>query len=232
MIQHSAKVLIIEDEAAIRRFLRLALEGENFIVLEADNAADGLSQARRYRPELYLVDLGLPDRDGQQVIRELRAWTQQPLIIISAREDEAEKIAALDSGADDYLTKPFSTGELKARIRVAMRHVSRLASGDPGAVVCMGQVCIDLEGRRVTREGQDIRLTALEYRLLEILARHSGKVLTQRMLLTQVWGAQHVDDTHYLRIYVKHLREKIEPDPGLPQYLITETGVGYRLMTN
>jgi two-component system, OmpR family, KDP operon response regulator KdpE len=229
MIQHSAKILIIEDDAAIRCFLRVSLEAENFNVFEADTAAEGLAEARRHRPDLYLIDLGLPDRDGQTVIRELRTWTQQPVIVLSARTQETEKIAALDAGADDYLTKPFNTGELKARIRVAFRHRTPTSAGD---ALRLGDVCIDLEARRVTKAEKDIHLTAIEYRLLEALAKHPGKVLTQRTLLTQVWGHSHTEDTHYLRIYMKHLRRKIEPDPSMPRFLITETGVGYRLVTS
>ncbi|HVK55072.1 MAG TPA: response regulator [Burkholderiales bacterium] len=230
MFPHPPKVLIIEDEPDIRRSLRLSLEAQNLIVLEANTAAQGLTEARRHRPEIYLVDLGLPDRDGLSIVKELRTWTQQPVIILSARMQEAEKIAALDAGADDYLTKPFGMGELQARIRVALRHRAHGALDEARNALCMGDVHIDLAARRVTKSGKDVHLTVTEYRLLEAFATRPGKVLTQRMLLMEVWGPTHIDDSHYLRMYMKQLRHKLESNPGRPEYLITETGVGYRLV--
>lgn len=220
-------VLLIEDEPQIRRFVRAALETEGCRVYEAENAQRGLIEAGTRKPDVIVLDLGLPDKDGVSVIRELRTWTEVPIIVLSARTQETEKINALDSGADDYLTKPFGTGELMARIRVALR---RRGTAEDASEFRFGDVNVDFADRRVFRGGQEIHLTAIEYRLLTILIRNSGKVLTHRQLLKEVWGPSHVDDSHYLRTYMAHLRQKLEADPAQPKHLITETGVGYRLV--
>jgi two-component system KDP operon response regulator KdpE len=224
-----ATVLVVEDEPQIRRFVRAALESEGYRVHEAESAQRGLIEAGTRRPDLLILDLGLPDRDGVEVIRDLRTWTDLPIIVLSARTQEAEKINALDAGADDYLTKPFGVGELIARIRVALRR--RTAADDNQThEFCFGNVKVDLLNRRVYRQDQEIHLTAIEYRLLTVLIRNNGKVLTHRQLLKEVWGPSHIEDSHYLRTYMAHLRQKLETDPAQPKHLTTETGVGYRLV--
>ncbi len=222
-------VLIIEDEPQIRRFVRAALESEGCQVHEADTAQRGLIEAGTRKPDLVILDLGLPDKDGVSVIRDLRAWTDIPVIVLSARTQEAEKINALDSGADDYLTKPFSTGELMARIRVVLRRRA-VAESDENGEFSFGDVKVDFANRRILRQSKEIHLTAIEYRLLAVLIRNAGKVLTHRQLLKEVWGPSHTEDTHYLRTYMGHLRQKLESDPAQPKHLLTETGVGYRLI--
>jgi len=222
-------VLIVEDEPQIRRFVRVALESEGCHVHEADTAQRGLIEAGTRKPDLVILDLGLPDKDGVSVIRDLRAWTDIPVIVLSARTQEAEKINALDSGADDYLTKPFSTGELMARIRVVLRRRTT-ADNDEAQEFCFGDVRVDFANRTIVRQGKEIHLTAIEYRLLAVLIRNAGKVLTHRQLLKEVWGPSHTEDSHYLRTYMAHLRQKLESDPAQPKYLLTETGVGYRLV--
>jgi two-component system KDP operon response regulator KdpE len=224
-------ILVIEDEPQIRRFLRTTLEATGYRVIEAADGARGLIEAGAHKPDLVLVDLGLPDIDGVEVIRRIRAWSPMPIIVLSARSEEAQKIAALDAGADDFVTKPFGVGELAARLRVALRHAggSAQAQGQP---LRLGEVEIDLERRVVAAPGRDIRLTPIEFRLLAALARHAGMVLTHRQLLREVWGPSHVEQSHYLRIYMKQLRDKLEPDPARPRYFVTETGVGYRLKTD
>jgi two-component system KDP operon response regulator KdpE len=222
-------VLVIEDEPQIRRFLRTSLDAHGFEVLEADNAARGLADAASKRPECLILDLGLPDADGVEVIRRLREWTTLPVIVLSARTQEAEKIAALDAGADDYVTKPFGVGELLARLRVALRHATTLGNGARSTVFEAGEVRVDLGARRVTLAGNEVHLTPTEYRLLATLVKHAGKVLTQRFLLKEVWGPGYVERPHYLRIYMANLRQKLESDPARPTLLLTETGVGYRL---
>lgn len=224
-----ATVLIIEDEPQIRRFVRTALEADGCQVHEAENAERGLIEAGTRKPDLIVLDLGLPDRDGVEVIRDLRAWTEMPIIVLSARTQEAEKISALDAGADDYLTKPFGVGELMARMRVVLRRRAAV-DGSETHEFCFGDVKLDLVNRRVFRRDQEVHLTAIEYRLLTELVRNAGKVLTHRQLLKEVWGPSHVEDSHYLRTYMAHLRQKLESDPAQPKYLITETGVGYRLI--
>jgi two-component system KDP operon response regulator KdpE len=221
-------VVLVEDEPHIRRFVRAALEDEGCQVFEADTAARGLIEAGTRKPDLVIVDLGLPDRDGLELIRDLRGWSNVPVIVLSARSGEADKIAALDLGADDYLSKPFGVGELLARVRAALRRSARNAgSGD--SVISFGGVEVDL-GNRVTRKhGTEVHLTPIEFRLLAYLCAHSGKVLTHRQLLKEVWGPSHVEQTHYPRIFMQHLRQKLEDDPTQPKHFITETGVGYRL---
>ena len=220
-------VVIIEDDAPIRRFLKSTLEAEDFVVFETERGREGLALTATRKPELLILDLGLPDMDGVDVIRDLRSWSNIPVLVLSARSEETEKVAALDAGADDYLVKPFSTAELLARVRVALRHARRNEDGE--AVFVFGDVHLDLVARVVTRAGADVHLTPLEYRLLATLVTHAGKVLTHRQLLRDVWGPQAVEHSHYLRIYMAQLRQKLETDAARPRHLLTETGVGYRL---
>jgi two-component system, OmpR family, KDP operon response regulator KdpE len=220
-------IVVVEDEPEIRGFLRAALGSEGYRVVESATGARGAVDVGTHKADLAIVDLGLPDMDGVEMIRRVRAWSRLPIIVLSARAQERSKIEALDAGADDYLTKPFGVGELLARIRVALRHGSRSPAGE---VLRLGAVQIDLEKRLATRDGVEIHLTPLEFRLLACLAKQLGLVVTHRQLLAQVWGPSHLEHTHYLRIYMKQLREKLEPDPVRPRYLVTETGVGYRLM--
>jgi len=223
-------VLIAEDEKQIRRFLRTSLEGEGFTVHEAETGKQALVDAATRKPDLLILDLGLPDMDGVDVIRDLRAWTELPIIVLSARTQENDKIDALDAGADDYLAKPFGVGELLARIRVVLRRRATATDGQQSHEFRFGDVRVDLLKRQVCRQDQEIHLTAIEYRLLTVLIRSAGKVLTHRQLLKDVWGPSHVESSHYLRIYMAHLRQKLEADPAQPKYFITETGVGYRLI--
>ncbi|WP_067702348.1 two-component system response regulator KdpE [Erwinia sp. ErVv1] len=223
-------ILIIEDEKEIRRFLRLALEGEDLRVYDADTLQRGLIEAATRKPDLVILDLGLPDGDGGEFIREFRQWSASPIVVLSARSNEQDKIEALDAGANDFLTKPFGVGELMARVRVALRY---RADPNPSALspeVSFGDVTVNIADRRVTRNQQDLHLTPTEFRLLVSLLNHAGKVMTQRQLLNQVWGPNAVEHSHYLRIYMGHLRQKLEADPARPRYLITETGIGYRFM--
>ncbi len=221
------KVLLIEDEKTIRRFVRAAVEEEGCAVAEAETLAGGLIEAGVQKPDLLILDLGLPDGNGIDLIRDLRGWSEVPVLILSARSQENDKIDALDAGADDYLTKPFSVGELRARVRALLRR--RLRSGeDVTPVVEFGKVTVDLSRRLVLRDGETVHLTPLEYRLLATLLGHPGKVLTQRNLLREIWGPSYVESSHYLRVYVGHLRQKLEDDPTQPRHFLTETGVGYR----
>jgi two-component system KDP operon response regulator KdpE len=222
-------VVVIEDEAQIRRFVRTAMEAEGWRVFEAGGVKQGLVEAGTRRPDLLILDLGLPDGDGVDLIRDLRTWSSMPVIVLSARSDEADKIAALDAGADDYLTKPFGVGELLARVRVAQR---RMQSGEGrDTVFHFGEVAVDLVARVVTKAGEPVHLTPLEYRLLTCLITNAGKVLTHRQLLLEVWGPSHVESSHYLRIYMSQLRQKLEDDPTQPKHLLTETAVGFRLVS-
>ncbi|MBK5017699.1 MULTISPECIES: two-component system response regulator KdpE [Pantoea] len=220
-------VLIVEDEKEIRRFVRLALENEDLKVFDADTLQRGLIEAATRKPDLVILDLGLPDGDGTDFIRDLRQWSAIPVIVLSARSDEQDKIAALDAGADDYLTKPFGVGELLARVRVALR---RHGGQQPEARIQFADISVDFAARRVQRGGSEIHLTPIEFRLLSILLNNAGKVLTQRQLLSQVWGPNAVEHSHYLRIYMGHLRQKLEENPTQPAHLLTETGIGYRFM--
>jgi len=221
-----ATVLIIEDDPQIQRFLTAALESHDYEPVSADNGADGLRLATTRQPDVVIVDLGLPDMSGLEVIKRLREWFQRPIIVLSARSQESDKVGALDIGADDYLTKPFGVAELLARMRVAMRH---RVGGESQPRVEIGMLVIDLSARRVMRGDQEIHLTPIEYKLLAALIQHRGKVLTHRQLLREVWGAAHVESPQYLRIYMRSLRQKIEDDPARPRHLLTEIGVGYRL---
>ena len=223
-------ILLIEDEVPMRRFLRSALGATEVQLVEAATAREGLAQAAGRRPDVILLDLGLPDMDGLELTRQLREWSDVPVIVISARGLEGDKVAALDAGADDYLTKPFGVDELMARIRVALRHRARVA-GEAEPVFEAQGVRVDLAARAVTRDGAEVRLTPTEFRLLAMLVRHAGKVLTHRQLLREVWGPGAQDQGHYLRVYVNQLRHKLERDPSMPTLLVTETGVGYRLRT-
>ena len=219
--------LVIDDEVQIRRLLRLTLEAHGYKVFEAATGQEGLQEAAQHRPEIVLLDLGLPDLDGATVLKRLREWSTVPVLVLSVRDREEDKIAALDAGADDYVTKPFSTGELLARLRVAQRHVS---TASDLAVFCSGGVQVDLTARVVTVKGREVKLTATEYSLLRLFVRHAGKVLTHRQILREVWGPAYVEQTHYLRVYLAHLREKLEADPAQPKLFLTEPGVGYRLV--
>lgn len=226
MSEDQPLILIIEDEPQIRRFLRAAL-ADNHHLLEADTAKSGLAYAATQPPDLVILDLGLPDLDGLEVVRQIREWSTVPILVLSARGKEQDKVSALDLGADDYLTKPFGIGELLARIRVALRRSAQ--QSDQGAIVVVGNLTIDLATRRVLLADQSIHLTPIEYRLLATLAKHTGKVLTHTFLLKEVWGPTSSHETHYLRVFMTALRHKIEANPSRPRYLITEQGVGYRL---
>lgn len=223
-------ILVIEDEAPIRRFLRVSLQSRAYRVVEAETAAAGKSRASSEPPDLMILDLGLPDGDGHEIIEWFRDWSQAPIIILSARGQERDKVTALDRGADDYLTKPFGVGELLARIRVAFRNRARRQDGENQPVFEIGDLRVDLANRRVSRGDQAVQLTPIEYRLLVTLARHAGKVLTHRFILREVWGPNHSNDPRYVRVFMANLRRKIEPDSARPRYLLTEQGVGYRLV--
>ncbi|WP_437683971.1 response regulator [Sorangium sp. So ce131] len=224
-------VLLIEDEPQMRRFLRAMLAARGYRLVEAETGGEGIAQATTRNPDLVLLDLGLPDMDGLEVTRRLREWSAVPIIVLSARGQEQDKIDALDGGADDYLTKPFSAGELLARLRVALRHAARAARGAKaeGSSFKVQDIEVDLGRRVVQRAGEEIHLTPIEYKLLTTLIRHAGKVLTHRQLLGEVWGPAYAGQTHYLRVYMAQLRHKLERDPARPQILVTEPGVGYRL---
>ncbi len=221
-------ILIVEDEKEIRRFVRTALEAEGIKVFESETLQRGLIEAGTRKPDLIILDLGLPDGDGLNYIRDLRHWSSIPIIVLSARTGEEDKIAALDAGADDFLTKPFGIGELMARVRVALRR--HASSNQETPLVTFSDVSVDLINRQVKRNGEDLHLTPIEFRLLAALLANSGKVITQRQLLSQVWGPNYVEHSHYLRIYMGHLRQKMEVDATRPRHLLTETGVGYRFM--
>lgn len=223
----SPTVLLVEDEPHIRRFVRATLEAENCVVHEAPTFQRGLVEAGTRQADLVVLDLGLPDGDGIDLIREMRTWTEVPVLVLSARSAEADKIAALDAGADDYLTKPFGVGELVARLRVLLRRHAR-ANPQGSAQIGFGDVHVDLSGRMVTRGGKPVHLTPIEYRLLSVLIANRGKVMTHRDLLREVWGPSHSESSQYLRVYMGHLRHKLEADPAQPVHLLTEIGLGYR----
>lgn len=228
MSSTAARLLVVEDEPPIRKFLRTALESEGYHLQEADTGAQALRLATQHPPDLILLDLGLPDIDGQQVLKRLREWYTGPIIILSARDEEQQKIAALDEGADDYLTKPFGTGELLARLRVALRKRTEQGA-NATSVFEAGDLRVDLAARLIFARGTEVHLTPTEYKLLTTLIRHAGKVLTHRFLLKEVWGPGQAEETHYLRVHMASLRRKLEVDSANPQYLLTEQGVGYRL---
>ena len=227
-IESHGTILIVEDEKEIRRFVRQALETEGFRVFEAENLHRGLIEAGTRKPDMVILDLGLPDGDGTDFIREVRAWSGMPIVVLSARAEEHDKVAALDAGADDYLSKPFGVGELLARVRAALRRHAR-AGEAPDSSVQFGDVIVDLANRRITKAGTEVHLTQIEFRLLAVLLSHPGKVLTHRHLLREVWHGEQEQNMHMLRVNVSNLRHKIERDAARPEYLLTEPGVGYRL---
>ncbi|MBI5953897.1 MAG: response regulator transcription factor [Chloroflexi bacterium] len=229
MTDFNQRILVVDDEAPIRRYLRAALSGHGFVIYEAANGQEALNAVIADRPDIIILDLGLPDIDGIEVTRRLREWSQIPIIILSVREAEQDKIAALDAGADDYLTKPFGTGELMARMRVALR---RLASSPDEPILQVGELQMDLSRRMVTVRGDEISLTPTEYDILRLLMQNAGKVITHHHLLRQVWGTAYESEMHILRVNISNLRRKIEPDPARPTYIHTEPGVGYRLRTD
>ncbi len=222
-------ILVIEDEPEIRKFLKAVLTAHDYRPLFAETGKDGMKLITAHNPEAVILDLGLPDMDGLDIIKSVREWTAIPIIVLSARGQEQDKITALDSGADDYLTKPFGAGELLARLKVALRH-ARQSAAAPSPVFQSGPLTIDMDARRVTLDGADIKLTPKEYKLLILLARHAGKVVTNKQLLQEIWGKTFQDNGHYLRIYVQHLRQKLGDDPLKPRYIFTETGIGYRFL--
>jgi len=220
-------VLVVDDELQIRRLLRVCLEGNGYRVTEAVSGSEALTQTAQHRPDIVLLDLGLPDMDGVSVLKRIREWSEVPIVVLSVRDREEDKIAALDHGADDYVTKPFATGELLARLRVAQRHSTPSLES---TVFRWAALEVDLAARRVRLDGKEVKLTATEYSLLKLLVQHAGKVLTHRQILREVWGPNYEQQTHYLRVYIAHLREKLEPDPAKPRLISTEPGVGYRLL--
>ena len=228
-IDNPPRILLVEDEREIRRFVKAALEAEGYRMFEAETQARGLIEAGTRKPELLILDLGLPDGDGMDIIRDVRTWSSMPIIVLSARVDEDDKVRALDAGADDYLTKPFGVAELLARVRAALRRRGQ-ATDSEGGVLQFDDIAIDLAGRSVTRGGELVHLTPVELRLLSTLVRNAGKVLTHRQLLLEVWGPGFVEHSHYLRIYMGHLRHKLEHEPAQPKHFITETGIGYRFI--
>jgi two-component system KDP operon response regulator KdpE len=228
MPSEGTRILVIDDEKQIRRMLKTALAGYGYNIEDASSGQEGLSKITIFHPDLIILDLGLPDLDGIEVIKRLREWSQTPIIVLSVREDEEDKIRALDAGADDYLTKPFSMGELLARLRVALRH---MAKSEDEPVLVFGRLTIDLARRLVLLDGEEVKLTPTEYEILKYLAMQAGRVVTQRQLLKAVWGSNYQEHSQYLRVYVGQLRRKLEVDPSQPMYIITEPGVGYRLVT-
>jgi two-component system, OmpR family, KDP operon response regulator KdpE len=222
-------IVVVEDEPQIRKFLKVSLESNGYRMVEADTAKQGISEAANHKPDLLIVDLGLPDMDGVEVVRQVREWSDMPIIVLSARSLESDKIAALDAGADDYLTKPFAVGELLARLRVAFRHASRSSKNQEESVFAVGELEVDLARRIVKVKGAEVHLTPIEYRLLSVLVKNAGRVVTHRQLLKEVWGPARIDQNHYLRIYMAILRQKLEAEPARPCYLRTEAGIGYRL---
>lgn len=229
MVERS-KIVVIDDEVQMRRFLKASFDPSEAELFEAENGVEGIRLVARTNPDVVLLDLGLPDIDGIDVAKQLREWTQVPIIVLSARGREKDKIEALDAGADDYLTKPFGVGELLARIRVTLRHVSRSKGNDVEPVYEVGSLKVDLAMRRVLVGGKEVHLTPIEFKLLSMLVRHAGMVLTHRQLLVEVWGPAYSEETHYLRVYMGQLRHKLESDPARPRHITTEPGVGYRLL--
>ncbi len=229
MTEEKELILLIEDEPQMRRFLRITLQSQGYRLVESETGKDGLLQTATRNPDVVLLDLGLPDIDGLEVTKRLREWTQTPIIVISAREQEQDKVRALDAGADDYLTKPFNAGELLARIRVALRHLSRHDADEQEPLFAIENMRVDLSKRQVFVNNQEVHLTPIEYKLLTILIRHAGKVITHNQLLKEVWGPAHINEVQYLRVYMTQLRHKLEADPARPRFLINEPGIGYRL---
>jgi two-component system KDP operon response regulator KdpE len=228
MTEDKELILLIEDEPQMRRFLRITLQSHGYRLIEAATAQDGLMQATTRNPDVVLLDLGLPDLDGLEVTKRLREWTQTPIIVISAREQEQDKVKALDAGADDYLTKPFNAGELLARIRVALRHAAKSSTGQQEPVFVLDNLRVDMAKRQVFVNDQEVHLTPIEYKLLVVLVRHAGKVITHSQLLKEVWGPAYINEVQYLRVYMTQLRHKLEADPARPTFLLNEPGIGYR----
>lgn len=228
-MENKPTILVVEDEPPLQKFLEVALSA-SFHVIQALTGESGIRHAANDRPDLIILDLGLPDLDGLEVTRRIREWSAIPIIVVSARGKEQDKVVALDAGADDYVTKPFSVAELMARVRVALRHRETADRESGAAVFEVGELCVDLARREVRLSGKPVHLTPIEYSLLATLVKNAGKVITHRQLLKEVWGPGVANETHYLRVYANQLRQKIEPDPARPRYLITETGVGYRLL--
>jgi two-component system KDP operon response regulator KdpE len=226
-MENGARILIVDDEPQIRKLLHVSLKAHGFNVEEAASGQEGITRATVFKPDLLIVDLGLPDMDGKQIVRQIREWSTAPIIVLSARDQEQEKIEALDAGADDYVTKPFSVGELMARMRVSLR---RVASPEHEPMLQCGDLTIDLVQRRVSVAEREIKLTPTEYELLKILAQFRGRVVTHKQLLKAVWGNNYDNDTHYIRVYIGQLRRKIEENPTQPRYIVTESGIGYRMM--
>ncbi|QJW46807.1 response regulator transcription factor [bacterium BFN5] len=226
-MNNATRILIIEDEPQIRKLLKVSLNAHGYDLEEAANGKDGVNRAATFKPDLLIIDLGLPDIDGKEVVKQIREWSETPIIILTARDQEQEKIEALDSGADDYMTKPFGVGELLARMRVCLR---RAASIEQQPVLVCGDLVVDLQQRRVTVEGAEVKLTPTEYEIIKMMMQHAGKVITHKQLLKAVWGNAYQQDTHYIRVYIAQLRRKIEKNSTQPRYIITESGVGYRLM--
>jgi len=224
------KVLVVDDELQIRRLLATALETNGYRVIQASEGAEGLALAARHQPDAIILDLGLPDLDGISLLKQLREWTQTPVIVLTVQNAPTDKIAALDGGADDYVTKPFNTGELLARLRAALRHADRPKAGYP--IFQSGDLEVDLTARRITRKGEPVKLTVTEYSLLRLFIQHAGKVLTHRQILREIWGPNYEAHNQYLRVYITYLRNKLEADPRKPKLLLTEPGVGYRLNEN
>lgn len=229
MAEHSPIIIVVEDEPQIRRLLKTILSAQGYTTFEAETGREALIAAATRKPDLLILDLGLPDVDGVEVIKQLREWSHIPILVLSARDQEAVKVAALDAGADDYLTKPFGAAELLARLRVALRHAAQVSGGSGGSEFAVGELRVDLLNRRVWVADVEVHLTPIEYRLLSVLVKHAGKTLTHRQLLREVWGQARADQSHYLRIYMRQLRHKLEKDPTRPRFLLTEAGVGYRL---
>lgn len=230
MTSTTALVLIVDDEPEIRRFVHATLKSQGFRIAEAASAAAALDEIALHRPDLVILDLGLPDRDGVALLRELREWSRVPVVVLSVRDRDNDKVAAFDAGADDYLTKPFGVGELLARVRVALRHAAQASDTPSEPVFTVGDLRVDLARRQVWAGSTEVRLTPIEFSLLAVLVKNAGRVLTHRQLLRDIWGPEYGDERHYLRVYMAQLRRKLEADPARPRYLRTEPGVGYRLL--
>jgi two-component system KDP operon response regulator KdpE len=226
----ASRILVVDDEAQIRKFLRIALEAHGFVVGEAASGAEGIGKCAIETPELVILDLGLPDHDGKDVVRRIREWSEVPILILSVRQAEAEKVAALDAGANDYVVKPFGIAELLARVRALLRHSGLGGEGNDESVIAVGDLTVDVARHEVHLAGKPVKLTRKEFELLHLLARHAGRILTHGQLLREVWGKAHEGDTQYLRVFVSQLRHKLNDDPAVPKYILNEPGVGYRML--
>jgi two-component system, OmpR family, KDP operon response regulator KdpE len=228
---HTTSILVIDDEVQIRRLLALTLKAHGYAVVEAETGEDGILQAAMRHPDLIVLDLGLPDMDGSEALKQIRAWSTVPVLILSVRNDEEEKVRLLDAGADDYVTKPFSTSEFLARVRVALRHTATVGQNEQQSVFQAGALCVDVAARTVKLRGQAVKLTTTEYKILQLFIKHAGKVLTHTHILREIWGPSYTEESQYLRVYVAQLRRKLEENPAEPRLILTESGVGYRLNT-